>query len=73
MHTQRHIIPDWRLMHVTQTHTETGMHSPVHVELSRSKEYPAVHPHSKEPTVLEQVWEQLFPPGSHSSISANRQ
>ena len=43
------------LMHVTQTHTETGMHSPVHVELLRSKEYPAMHPHSKEPTVLKQV------------------
>ena len=48
------------LMHVTQTHTETEMHSPEHVELSRSKEYPAMHPHLKEPSVLEQVWEQLF-------------
>ena len=38
------------------------IYSPEHVELSKSKEYPALHPHSKEPTVLEQVWEQLFPP-----------
>ena len=41
---------------------ETGMHSPVHVELSRFKEYPAMHPHLKEPTVLKQVWEQLLLP-----------
>ena len=58
--TQIQINKTWRLMHVTQTHTETGMHSPEHVELSRSKEYPAMHPHLKEPSVLEQVWLQLF-------------